>query len=274
MNYIIMYATTILLKINKKPIRIFLGAVIGAVYAVICVCRILELYNSIIIKILVSIIIVYISTNAKSFKGLIKATLVFYLVSFTFGGIALALLYFVKPENILMKNGVYIGTYPIKIVLLGGILGYILISIVYSIIKSKYIKKKKICQIIVPIEKNENSVNALIDSGNFLKEPITGVPVVVIENEHLKNIIPKEILENVNNIIVGDTDILKSVTGNNFSPRFRLIPFNSLGKENGLLLGIKADFVKIIGTDGIEDKIINNVIIGLYDKKLSKERSV
>ena len=61
---------------------------------------------------------------------------------------------------------------------------------------------------------------------------------------------------------------------NKFLSKFRLIPFNSLGKENGLLLGIKADFVRIGDNDDIEDKKINNVIIGLYDKKLSKERCI
>ncbi len=275
MNYIIIYATAILLKLNKKPARIFFGALIGALYAVMCVIRTFEVYNSILIKILVSVIIVYVSTNAKSFKSLIKAVLIFYLVSFTFGGIALALLYFIKPENILMKNGLYIGMYPIKIVLLGGILGYILISIVYSIIKSRFSKKKRVCSLTVSIEGESRSVNALIDSGNFLKEPITGIPVVIVETGYLYGVIPKEILENVNNIITGNIDFLHKNNDNSaVLCKFRLIPFNSLGKENGLLLGIKADFVKISDNEGMEDKKINNVIIGLYDKKLSKERCI
>ncbi len=324
MNYIIIYVTTILLKLNKKPARIFFGALIGALYAVMCVIKTFEVYNSILIKILFSVIIVYVSTNAKNFKSLIKAVLVFYLVSFTFGGIALALLYFIKPENILMKNGLYIGMYPIKIVLLGGILGYILISIVYSIIKSRFSKKKRVCSLTVSIDGESRAVNALIDSGNFLKEPITGIPVVVVETEYLYGVIPKEILENVNNIITGNIDFLhkndnseflrkstvecnnkkkeswincgefvdgnrnfKNGSGfvsdriaeennqmNKFLNKVRLIPFNSLGKENGLLLGIKADFIKISDNEDMEDKKINNVIIGLYDKKLSKERCI
>ena len=281
MNYIIIYATVLLLKLNNKPIRILLGSVIGAIYAVLSVTKVFEIYNTIFLKILISVIIVYISADTKSFKSLLKAVLVFYVVSFTFGGVALALLYFIKPENILMKNGVYIGTYPIKIVLFGGVVGFILISIFYSIIKNRYSKKKKICEVEISIEGNKRLVKALIDSGNFLKEPITGVPVIVVETTYLFQLVPDEILKNIDNIIVGNTDVLnvndiedeeKSAEISKFLNKFRVIPFNSLGKENGLLLGIKADYLKVIENGEYEHEKIENIIIGMYNKKLSKER--
>ena len=281
MNYIIIYATVLLLKLNNKPIRILLGSVIGAIYAVLSVTKVFEIYNTIFLKILISVIIVYISADTKSFKILLKAVLVFYVVSFTFGGVALALLYFIKPENILMKNGVYIGTYPIKIVLFGGVVGFILISIVYSIIKNRYNRKKKICEVEISIEGNKRLVKALIDSGNFLKEPITGVPVIVVETTYLFQLVPDEILKNIDNIIIGNTDVLnvndiedeeKRAEISKFLNKFRVIPFNSLGKENGLLLGIKADFLKVIENGEYEHKKIENIIIGMYNKKLSKER--
>ena len=58
------------------------------------------------------------------------------MVDSTKGGCAFALLYFIKPENIIMKNGVYIGTYPIKIALLGGIVGFVVTYIAFKIIKN------------------------------------------------------------------------------------------------------------------------------------------
>lgn len=315
MNYIIIYATILLLKLNKKPARIFLGSLIGAIYAVINVMKIFEAYNSIFLKILVSIIIMYVAVDVKNFKGLLKAVLMFYFVSFTFGGIALALLYFIKPENILMKNGVYIGTYPIKVVLLGGILGYILVSIIYSIIKGKYSKKKKMCDVEISLCGKAKYLQALIDTGNFLKEPITGAPVIVIETLSLYGLVPTKILENVDNIISGNMGVLNEDLSNNsnninesnncnndtdinenindkvnnnenvdmnskeddvskFLSKFRIIPFNSLGKENGMLLGIKADYLKVVENKEFEHPKIENVIIALYNKRLSKERCI
>ena len=65
---------------------------------------------------------VYIAFNPKNKKIFLKQLMIFYLTSFTFGGVAFALLYFVSPQKILMEKGVLIGTYPIKMVLAGGIM--------------------------------------------------------------------------------------------------------------------------------------------------------
>ena len=51
-------------------------------------------------------------------KNMWKDLLIFYLTSFVFGGAAFALIYIVKPQDILMKNGLFLGTYPLKTVVL------------------------------------------------------------------------------------------------------------------------------------------------------------
>ena len=50
--------------------------------------------------------------------------------------------------------------------------------------------------------------------------------------------------------------------------RCRIIPFSSVGKSNGMIIGIRPDYIKIYEEENI--KIIKKVIIGIYDKKLSK----
>lgn len=121
MNYIILFATGIILKAPLKIIRTLLSSTIGSIYAIISYMSILEINSNFVLKILLSIAMVYIAFNSKSAKLFFKQLIIFYLTSFTFGGVAFALLYFVSPQDILMENGVLIGTYPIKIILAGGI---------------------------------------------------------------------------------------------------------------------------------------------------------
>ena len=238
MNYIILYATAIITKTKPKIIRIAIGAAIGAIYAVIVVLNIMEMYSTIIFKVIVSVVIVYVSLETKNLKVLLKDMLIFYLTSFTFGGVALALLYFIKPENIFMKNGIYIGTYPIKIALMGGILGFIIITLAFSVIKKRINKKSIYCEIEVNINKNVAGVKALLDTGNFLKEPITGAPVVIAEANSLKEILPMYLLDNLKPIIDGRQEINSEL--DEFLPRLRVIPFSSLGKQNRDAFGYKA----------------------------------
>ena len=144
MNYIILFGTAYISKIKRKHIRVILSSLIGAVYAVLAYTNIFPLYSNIIVKIILSICMIYVAFIPKTFKGLLKELVVFYLVSFSLGGCAFALLYIVRPQDIFMVDGVLIGTYPIKIALLGGILGFVITYISFKVVKTKIGKKELI----------------------------------------------------------------------------------------------------------------------------------
>ena len=268
MNYIILFATAIITKVKIRQWRIIISSLIGSIYAIILTLQLLEIYSNFFLKIILSITMVYIALVPKNIKNLLKQLIIFYLTSFTFGGVAFALLYFVRPQDILMKNGVYIGSYPIKIALLGGVVGFVIITTAFKLIKNRMTKKDMFCEIQINFNEKAVNVKALVDSGHFLKEPITGLPVIVIESKELQDILPETILENVEDILQGNkTEVLSKEEYIIY--KFRLIPFTSLGKQNGLLLGFKPDNV-IIKTDENERKL-NNSVIGIYTKNLTKD---
>lgn len=109
-------------------------------------------------------------------------------------------------------------------------------------------------------------IRAIIDTGNFLMDPITKTPVAIVEREKLQELLPKSILnykinsENNNNM-----------TNNEEFHRIRLIPFKSIGEENGLLVGVKVDKA-IISYQGI-DISIKKIIIGIYNERLNNNGS-
>ena len=268
MNYIILFATAYIMKIKISHIRIIASSSIGAVYSIMLYMQILPIYSSNFMKIILSVAMVYISYAPKTVKIAIKQLIIFYLISFAFGGCAFALLYFVKPQDIFIKNGVYIGTYPLKIALLGGIVGFIITYIAFKIIKNKATKEEMIYKLKIKINDKTVEVNALLDTGNKLKDPITLVPVIVIEKQKLYNFLPEEILENIDKIIGGDSD--KLIEENiKYMSKFRVIPYNSIGKQNGLMLGFKADEVKIIIDE--EERTIKNTIIGIFNQSFNSQ---
>ena len=266
MNYILLMATAILLKKETKIIRTAIASFIGALYAIISYANILPIYSSIVAKILLSVTMVYVALKPVSMKNLCKSIILFYFVSFVFGGCAFALLYIVRPEQILMKNGVYIGTYPIKIAILAGVIGIPLLQIVARLIKSK-LSHRMIYEITMHMNANSKTVKALLDTGNLLKEPITGVPVMVVEKRALQDFIPASILNNLENIIGGDVEKIEDENMEYIS-KLKVIPFSSLGKNNGMLLGMKIEKITIHIDDTEEE--IPNIIIGIYDQIFSK----
>lgn len=269
MNYIILFATAYIMKLKINHIKIVVSSTIGAIYSIMLYMQILPIYSNLIAKIVLSIVMVYIAYMPQNIKKLIKQLILFYLISFAFGGCAFALLYFIKPENIIMKNGVYIGTYPIKIALLGGIVGFVITYVAFRIIKNKTSKNNIIYPLEIKINKKTISLNALLDTGNMLKDPITLMPVIVVEKEKLYSFLPTEILNNLERIVGGDT---KEIIEKNmeYMSKFRIIPYNSIGKQNGLMLGFKADNVKIIIDE--EEKEINNAIIGIFNESFNSNK--
>ncbi len=266
MNYIILFATGVIYKARTRVRNLLLSSLIGGVYAILSFTTGMKIYASIFLKIILSIAMVYIAFRPEKIKTLFKLLMLFYLVSFAFGGTAFALLYFIKPQDILIKNGVLTGTYPIKIAFLGAMIGFIILQLATKGIKNKLSKKDMFCDIEIQLEDKKLATKAMIDTGNLLKEPITGLPVIVIETEELKGILPENIIENTENIISGN---LKGIE-DKYILRFRMIPFTSLGKQNGLLLGMKAD--KVIIKKEENSQIIKNAMIGMYNKPLTKSK--
>ena len=265
MNIIILYTTSIILKVKPKVIRIITASLIGSIYAIIAYTTEISIYTSIISKWILAIVIVYIAFNPQTVKKMCKQVLIFYLTSFVFGGVALYLIYFLKPQEIFIKNGVYVGKYVLKVIFLGAIIAFIIVKISFKLIKTKINSKDMYCKIKVFIDEKVIQTIAMIDTGNLAKEPITNRPVVIIENNLLEEVLPKEICNNVENILSGNLDGVPE----KYIPRLRCIPFSSLGKQNGMLLGIKADGIEVDFEE--EKKCSKDVIIGVYDKSLTKK---
>lgn len=268
MNYIILFATSIIIKVKIKHIRLILASCLGAIYSIIAYMSILEMYSSVILKIILSVIIVYIAYNPQNVKNMWKYLVIFYMTSFVFGGAAFALIYIVKPQDILMKNGLFLGTYPLKTIILGTIVAFVVIVTSFKLVKSKISKKDMFCTIKININKVEIETKAMIDTGNLLKEPISNTPVIVVEHTLLYDCMPKEILNNLENILGGDFENISEEVKNKYISKLKVIPFSSLGKQNGMLIGIKPEEVTVINDEN-ENKI-NNVIIGIYNKSLTK----
>ena len=267
MNSIIMYATAIVTKNKIKHIRILIASLIGAIYSVVSYISNLAIFSNLFTKILLSIIMVYIAFNPKGIKTLGKITLLFYLTSFLFGGVAFSMIYIIKPQNIIMKDGLFLGTYPLKTIFIGAIIASIILIAGFKVVKNKISKKDMFCNINIKIQGKEKNIKVMIDTGNLLKDPISGMPVIVIEHTELYDILPKELLNNLEKILGGDLESIPENIKNEYLPKLRVIPYSSLGKQNGMLLGIKADGVKI---EKEEENIRKNVIIGIYNKALTK----
>lgn len=261
LNYIILLSTAMISKSKQSILRFSLSSLIGALFSFLGYIIKLNIYIEIVLKILISIIMVKIAFNNIKITKLITNLSQFYLISLFYGGCAFFIMFLLENREIYTKNQLFDTSYPLKVILLGITFGFILICIVRIMAYIKEYNRAKILDLEIFYNGKNLKVKTLLDSGNLLKEPISQRDVIIIEKEELYGFVSNEILNNITNILEG-----KWLSDNSKFYNFKLIPFSSLGRENGLLIGFKPDYIKVYAD---EEYLKNEVFIGIYDGKLT-----
>ena len=81
---------------------------------------------------------------------------------------------------------------------------------------------------------------ALRDTGNTLQDPLTGRPVVVVEGEKLRPLLP-ELPRLDRQSLAHPVELLRDLEGTAGDLRLQLLPYRAVGVECGLLLALRVD---------------------------------
>lgn len=273
-NYLILLVTSKFTKNRSSNLRLLLGAVLGAAYlAAMILLPDMKVYTTVFSKLLLSIAMVATAFSFNKLKTFFKTLLVFYATTFLFAGAGFTLM-FLNREWGIIKNGVLMTPFSLlntkwSELILAFALVFIILRVVWDVIQSKIIREKLLVQLIISFDRKAIMLHALVDTGNSLYDPLTNMPVVVVEFSAIKELLPADI----RNIFENDSDndlskVTSTISSSDWFSRFRLIPFTSLGRENGMLIGFRPDYIEI-GTES-EKKGVRDVIIGIYNRALSR----
>ncbi len=242
MDFLALYITAKIMHIKLLSRKITLSAALGALYSLfVLLFNITGLFGG-VLGISVSFLLTCVAFGKQNGKVLVKNTAVFFGVSFTMGGGITALcnlLNIWKNSRNIVVNGTFdvlYGDVPFGIlIVLGAICGFI--SLIYGkTVKQKASKKEY--DLHITLNGREAVIRSFSDSGNLLKEPISGKPVVIATFNSLRKIIPPELFDVFKN---RDTSPIYS---SKYSTKLRLIPTSTVNQK-GLLFGIIPDGVVI-----------------------------
>ncbi|MCD8118068.1 MAG: sigma-E processing peptidase SpoIIGA [Lachnospiraceae bacterium] len=108
--------------------------------------------------------------------------------------------------------------------------------------------KRTYCKVTLEKHGIQIPVTALLDTGNFLVEPISGKPVSVLEETYLAGYLPESEWED----------------------GFRLIPYRSVGRRHGLMRGLIFDRMEV--RRGRKCACVREPVIGLVRGILGGEK--
>ncbi|HHV44966.1 MAG TPA: sigma-E processing peptidase SpoIIGA [Firmicutes bacterium] len=269
-DYLLLWATKEIARAEVRRGRMFLAAAFGTIYFILfrlSYYQAIPFYNifgSLFTIFLVSLAMVYLCFWPQYRTRFLRVLAYFYLVFLLSGGAGTltALFLFGTPQNPNMLWGMLASIFSILLVA----------EIGWGVMQDQLYQRVYKTKIQVQFGAHKVGCTALLDTGNHLRDPFSKVPVVVMELSVLQDILPKEVVEFVRRTTEGNLETIDRLSLNQeWSTRFRCIPFSSLGKESGLLVGFRPDALWIAA--GKKTLPVPEVVVALTSQRLSKDES-
>ena len=258
-NYFLLLATAKFFCIKWKTSRLILGEILGGIYSLYILAPELPWFISSVIKLFMSVTIIAATFGIKKPTQFFKILIYFYSVNFLFSGIMMAVWCWFKPNGMQINNGVvYFNISPV-ILIISTIISYIIIEAINKIVNKRRLDHK-IINLKIKFRTNQISITAKIDTGNFLKEPFSGLPVIVARKTSVKPLLPVNTYEQIKDYSADKfTDILNL--------KIRMIPFKTISEES-VLPAFKPDCIKIN-----ESEVQKEVYIALCEDKFMPQNA-
>jgi stage II sporulation protein GA (sporulation sigma-E factor processing peptidase) len=227
----------------KKSLLLF-GCILCGAFSFILFWDTLNPAVSVLIKLGFSAAAVCAVFRPERLRQFARITLVFYLVSFGMGGITIGMMYFLGIAGVTQNSAVYMGAWGYLVVLLGCVFTWLIFSFFADFIKGRLIRERTFADVEIGLRGRSVIMKGMVDTGNFLKDPLTGKPVMIISAAAARKFLPDEFVEEA---VKGQMThmISDSLMQSEYADRIRIIPYQSVGEERGYLIGIRPDTVRI-----------------------------
>lgn len=269
-------------KLNSTTLRIISAGIVGGINA--CVIALLPNLNTVIkftfTYILTTYLMVRIAYRFINHRELIKNIIMLFIITFFLGGFLNSLYYYTNLGYFfreLFVNGL-LSDVKVKFLLLSPVIIVVVRLFIKAFEETKY-KTHNIYEVEIKYNDRSLKLKGLYDTGNSLKDPISKKPVAIAEYDSVKNLLPEKLRDTIEAYL--NTGFLDHNTiGIEYATSIRLIPYKSIGKENGMLLGVIFNEVMVHSIDEIANNkleensnnfVSNNMktIIAMHNGKLS-----
>ena len=248
-DYLLLLGTA---RLTGEPfcrLRLGLGALLGALYASAAVLPGLGFLSHPLCKLGSAAGMVLAAFGGS--RRLLRAGLVFLGLSCAFGGAVLAV-------GLLGGHGGLSAGLDLRIVLLSAAICYVGFGTIFR--RAARHTARELAPAVLTLGERRVALTALVDTGNTLTDPATGRPVMVAEGEKLSPLLPAPLGPEALRDPVGALERLERAGEGR---RFRLLPYQAVGVEHGLLLALRLDRAQV----GTED--YGGILVALSPTRLS-----
>lgn len=214
-DLLLLMGTNRLAGFSQNAKRAALAAAIGGGYAAVCLVPKFAFLGGIVGRLSCLALMAFVAFGRG--KGAVRRGILFIFLSMALGGIALGL-----------GNGgfgaIVLGALGVAILCVLGFCGRV--------------GQEKYAQVDIRLSNRRLRLTALLDTGNTLRDPVSGTPVLVVDAASAAQLLDLSAAELSDPV---------GTLARRRNHRLRLIPYHAVGKNAGFLLATNADELLIDG---------------------------
>lgn len=241
MDYFLLLATAHLAGVPPRRGRYVLAALLGGVYAVSVFLPGLSWLASPVMKLAAGTAMALTAYGDQ--EKFLRMTLLLFLVSCGFAGCVLG--FGLVSGGVPMENGIFYTDVDARVLLLAAGAAYAVLTVVFRA-SARHGVRGELVPVTLHWEDRQARLTALRDTGNELRDPVTGRPVLVVQASLLEPLWPPDLGRRLS----GDALLSPAETLTRLGPyqaRFRLTPYTAVGVAGGLLLTARTDWGSVGG---------------------------
>ncbi len=238
-DYLLLLCTARLAGVPLRRWRLLLCAVLGAFYAVAVFLPGGEILACALCKAVVGLLLSYLAFRPVPHCWRLMA--LFFLLSGALAGLLLAVGLAAGSPGVLFRR-LYYAQINWPILLLTTAFMTMLLHLVFR--QGARHGGGEIMIVTVSLHQQLRQISVLYDTGNTLREPGTGQPVLVLEQAALVSLWPTEIQTILTSKLPPEEKMVllhQKGAGTDFT----LLPFRSVGNASGLLLAVRSDYISV-----------------------------
>lgn len=230
LDYLLLLSTAQLMGLPLRRWRLGLAALPGAVYAVAAVC--LPGWEHPVCKLVCGLVMA-----AVAFWGVAcfwRAALLFGLLSGTLAGLMMAV-------GLSGGLGVYYFRVGWGVMLLAAAVFYGILT--WGFPQFARHGRGELMEAVIEVWGRRSRIRVLHDTGNTLRNPVDGTPVLIVESAALRDLWPSEVAEIIAQKVTPEETMARLCRLGYTC--FTLLPYQSIGRHSGLLLALRSDRIKV-----------------------------
>ncbi|WP_028544980.1 sigma-E processing peptidase SpoIIGA [Paenibacillus taiwanensis] len=262
--------------------RMASAAAIGTVYAAVLFVPTIPFLVTIGGKVLISICMLIVAFGFHQLGFFLRNLLAFYFSAFVIAGGAFGIQYMIKDATLWSSFGTTSAAavheqlkFGAGLLVFGLAASYAIYRIAWRQQKDQTQMNSFIAEVEIGIGDTIRTCQGLIDTGNSLKEPISGAPVMITNASLWEGVLPAEWLKAIQAGAVldcfhtYDAECSSKGTCPIDEAKLRILPYRGVNQATQWMLGFKPDYI-VVKHEGLSYRS-RHVIVGLDSGRLSQD---